>query len=57
MKPRAPKMITWWISLILVAFGILGYTNTISGISANLSFWLVVIGFALLAIANLVKGL
>ena len=57
MKPRAPKMITWWISLILVAFGILGYTNTIAGISPNLSFWLVVIGFALLAIANLVKGL
>ena len=57
MKPSAPKMITWWISVILVVIGILGKLKTIPGISADMSFWLVVIGFVLLAIANLVKGL
>ncbi len=57
MKPSAPKVITWWISVILVVLGILGKLKTIPGISADMSFWLVVIGFALLAIANLVKGL
>ena len=57
MKPSAPKMITWWISVILVVIGILGKLKTIPGISADMAFWLVVIGFVLLAISNFVKGL
>jgi hypothetical protein len=57
MKPSAPKVITWWVSVIIVVIGILGYTKTISGISTDMAFWLVVIGFALLAIANLVRNL
>ncbi len=57
MKPSAPKVITWWVSVIIVVIGVLGYTKTISGIGTDMAFWLVVIGFALLAIANLVRGL
>ena len=40
MKPSAPKMITWWISVILVVIGILGKLKTIPGISADMAFWL-----------------
>jgi hypothetical protein len=57
MKPSAPKVITWWVAFILVVIGILGFTKTIPGLATNVSFWLVVIGYAILAIANLVKGL
>jgi hypothetical protein len=57
MKPRAPKIITWWVSVILVVIAVLGYTKTIPGIRPDMAFWIAVIGFALLAIANLVKGL
>jgi hypothetical protein len=57
MKPSAPKVITWWLSVIIVVIGVLGYTKTIPGIGTDMAFWLVVIGFAILAIANLVKGL
>jgi ABC-type multidrug transport system permease subunit len=57
MKPSAPKIITWWVSVIIVVIAVLGYTKTIPGIRPDMAFWLAVIGFAILAIANLVKGL
>ena len=57
MKPSAPKVITWWVSVIIVVIAVLGYTKTIPGIRPDMAFWLAVIGFAILAIANLVKGL
>jgi hypothetical protein len=56
MKLSAPKKITWWISLILVVLGVLGTFVSIPIVSAY-SFLFVVIGAALLLLANLIKGL
>ncbi len=56
MKLSAPKVITWWIALILGVLGLLGFTNTIAALS-QYSFWLVMAGLVLMLIATLVKNL
>lgn len=56
MKLSAPKVVTWWIAILLGILGILGKVVSIPVLSA-LAFWLVVIGLVLLALATVVKGL
>jgi hypothetical protein len=56
IKLNAPKVITWWISLIIAALGVLGYFVAIPVISVY-AFWFVVVGFVLLALGTFVKGL
>jgi hypothetical protein len=56
MKLSAPKNVTWWIAVILGVLGFLGGLVTIPGIS-GLSFWLLFLGFAVLAVATFIDGL
>lgn len=58
MKTQAPKSITWLISVILAALGILLYLRIITiPVLAPYDFWLVAVAFILLALGNIVKGL
>jgi hypothetical protein len=56
MNLTAPKQVTWWIAVILGALGLLGALITIP-VLTTLSFWLVLVGLVLLAVATLVNGL
>ena len=56
MKLSAPKNLTWWIAVILGVLGFLGNFMTLPMIS-GFSFWLLFLGFALLAVATFVDGL
>ena len=56
MKLSAPKVITFWIAVALAALGVLASQGVIAGLSSS-AFWLVVAGFVLLALANLLKDL
>lgn len=56
MKPSAPKVITWWIALILGVLGLLGYLGNV-GALGQYSFWFVMAGLVLMLVATLVKGL
>lgn len=56
MNLNPPKVITWWIAVIVGAAGILAYLVTIPVLS-GFAFWLVAIGFVLLALATALKGL
>jgi len=56
MKLSAPKQVTWWIAVIVGVVGILVNFITIPVLS-GLTFWLVVVGFVLLALATLLKDL
>jgi hypothetical protein len=51
-----PKVVTFWIAVALALLGVLASAGIVSGL-ANYAFWLVVAGFVLLAVANLVKDL
>jgi len=58
MKLSAPKNITWWIAVVVGVLGILGSFTNIPFVSdSNNSFWFVAVGFVLLALATLLKGL
>jgi heme/copper-type cytochrome/quinol oxidase subunit 1 len=56
MKLTPPKHITFWIAVVLAVLGVLATLVTIPVLS-GFAFWLVVIGFVLLALGNLVDGL
>lgn len=56
MKLTEPKVITFWIAVALAVLGVLASQGIFSGLSAY-AFWLVVAGFVLLALANLLKDL
>jgi len=57
MKLNAPKQITWIIALILGVVGILATLVTLPVITAEIGFWLVVVGLALLLVATITRGL
>lgn len=56
MKLNAPKNTTWWIAVIAGVLGILGNLVTIPFVS-QYAFWLVAVGFVLLALATYLKDL
>jgi hypothetical protein len=55
MKLSPPKQITFWIAVILAVLGIIAGLVTIPVLSGY-AFWLVVIGFIVLAAGNLFEG-
>ena len=55
LKLSAPKETTFWIAVVLAVLGVLGHEGILGGL-ASYSFWLVVIGFIVLAFGNLMKG-
>ena len=56
MKLTPPKVITFWIAVILGILGFLGMLITIPLVSAY-AFWFLFAGFVLLVLALLIKGL
>lgn len=55
MRLTPPKQIVFWISVVLVVLGVLATFVTIPFFS-SFAFWVVVIGYVLLALGNAVKG-
>jgi len=56
MKLTPPKVITWWIALILGVLALLGFMGTIAALS-QYAFWLALVGLGLLLVACLVRNL
>lgn len=56
MNLSAPKTLTFWIAVILGVLGIVGTYVTIPVASAY-AWWLLVVGFVLLALGNMMEGL
>ena len=56
MKLSAPKTITWWIAVVAGVLGILGNFVALP-VVGGFSFWLLALGFVLLAVATSTKGL
>lgn len=56
MRLSAPKVVVFWISVILAAIGFLSFLGVIP-IAAATGFWALVIGFVLLALGCLLKDL
>jgi heme/copper-type cytochrome/quinol oxidase subunit 1 len=56
MKLSAPMQVTWLIAVIVGVVGIIAGLVSIPVLS-GFAFWLVVIGFVILVLATLMKGL
>lgn len=56
MSLNAPKNVTFYVAVVLAVLGLLGTVVTIPVVT-GMAFWLVVIGFIVLAAGNLVSGL
>jgi len=56
MKPSAPKKIVWIIALIVGILGIVSHFVSIKYVT-DISNWLLIAGFALLALGTTFKGI
>ena len=56
MRMNPPKKVTFWISVVLAALGLLGFLVAIPVVS-SLAFWLVLVGYVVLAVSLFVKGM
>jgi hypothetical protein len=56
MRLSAPKVVTFWIAVLLALIGIIAAVAPIASL-AGYAFWLVVAGFVLLALGNLLENL
>jgi membrane protein YdbS with pleckstrin-like domain len=56
MKLTPPKQFTFWLSAILFLIGLIGYVFNVDLMSVN-PFWLVVAGYAVLVLGNILSGL
>lgn len=56
LKLSEPKVITFWIAVALAILGVLAFQGILSGL-ADYAFWLLLAGFILLALANLLRDL
>ena len=56
MKLTPPKVITWWVAVILGVLALLGYLKSIAVLTPY-AFSLAMAGLVLLAVATLVKDL
>jgi uncharacterized membrane protein len=57
MKLSSPKRVTWWIAFVLAILGLLIHFGILKGIAGDIGFFLVLIAYALLAVATMVRGL
>jgi len=55
MKLTPPKVVTWVVALIIGVIGVIGKLGGF--LTDGLSFWLVVVAFAILILATLWKDL
>jgi hypothetical protein len=55
MKLNAPTMAVWLVAVVIGVLGILGKFMTIAFVSTY-AFWLVALGFVIIALSNVLKG-
>jgi hypothetical protein len=56
MNLSAPKQITFWIAVVLGVLGILGTLGPTLGLG-SFAGWLLMLGFIVLVLGNLLEGL
>jgi len=56
MKLSAPKQVTFWVAVIVGLVGLVAFVVAIP-VLTPFAFWIVVVGFVILVLANLLEGL
>jgi hypothetical protein len=56
MKLSAPKQVTFWVAVVVALIGLIASFVTIPVLSGY-ALWIVVLGFVILALGNVLEGL
>ena len=56
MQLSAPKQVTFWVAVVVAVIGLIAGLVTIPVLS-GFAFWIVVLGFVILAAGNVLQGL
>ena len=56
MRLSTPKQITFWIAVIFAVLGLLGALVPTLPLLGGFAFWLLFVGFVILALGNLLEG-
>jgi hypothetical protein len=56
LKLSAPKQVTFWVAVVIGLIGLIAGIVPIPVVSP-FAFWVVVLGFVILALGNLLEGL
>jgi hypothetical protein len=56
MRLSRPKIVTWWIAVILGVLGLLGHTGVLAALSPY-AFWLALVGLVVLILGTLLKDI
>ena len=56
LRLSPPKVVTFWIAVLLALIGVIAEVAPIASL-AGYALWIVVAGFVLLALGNLLEGL
>lgn len=56
MKLSAPKVVVWWIALVLAVVGLLTQLNVIPAFFPGMAYWVSLAGYVLLFLGTLLKG-
>ncbi len=57
MKFNPPKKITFWITVVLAALGLIGFFVTSIPLISAYYFWFLLAGYVVLAVSLFVKGM
>jgi membrane-bound ClpP family serine protease len=57
MKLSAPKQVTFWVAVVVAVLGLIVHLMPTLPVIGGSGFWLLLLGFVILAIANLLEGL
>ncbi len=55
MKLSAPKTVTFWVAVIVEVVGLISAVVAIPGLSGY-ALWILVVGFVILALGNMLEG-
>jgi hypothetical protein len=55
MKLSPPKQVTFWVAVVVAVLGILGKLVDLP-ILTDYNFWVLLLGFVILALGNLLEG-
>ncbi len=57
MKLSAPKQVTFWVAVVVAVLGFIAFLMpALPVIGGTLGFWVVVLGFVILVLGNVLEG-
>jgi len=57
MKLSAPKQVTFWVAVVVAVLALIAHLMPAFPVIGGSGFWVLLLGFVILALGNLLEGL